>query len=307
MPNNNNPNNVSINKISKDFGLSDEFVSKLRDLFEENYERLLADGEGRLTEYAKELAFQQVLYYYKKSKEIAENVSDTEVRLTLPGCTTPKGRRFTIEGVVDIVKEEGGTWMYDIKTHDLEYVHAHKEMYVGQLNIYAHIWQQLRQQVLDNAAIISTTLPTRLRQGIKFRNEKLIEAEYQKWEPLVPIEFSQEMLQQTIDGFGKTVDQIEERKFIPPGVKELSEKLEGTRHRFAKIICASCDAKYSCRSYREYIIESKSGKQEAFIQYIEDDISSDEKDELIHACLQAGDDDREMLDLEPAVDEDQEE
>ncbi len=57
--------------------------------------------------------------YWKKLRHIAEKVTDTEVRLNLPNQTTPKGRGFCVEGVVDIVREDEKVTMYDIKTHDL--------------------------------------------------------------------------------------------------------------------------------------------------------------------------------------------
>ena len=63
--------------------------------------------------------------------------------------------------MVDIVKEDDDTWMYDIKTHDAEYINANKEFYENQLNIYAHIWQNLRKEKLNHTAVISTHIPNK--------------------------------------------------------------------------------------------------------------------------------------------------
>lgn len=103
-----------------------EIEKQIREYFEENYELLRLEGGHALTEAGKQDAFYQVLYYWKKLKDIANKVTETEVKLSLPNQETTKGRKFSIEGVVDIVREENETWMYDIKTHDPDYVNTHK-------------------------------------------------------------------------------------------------------------------------------------------------------------------------------------
>ena len=50
--------------------------------------------------------------------------------------------------MVDIVREHDRTTMYDIKTHDPEFIEANKDFYQQQLNVYAYIWQNLRAQGL---------------------------------------------------------------------------------------------------------------------------------------------------------------
>src|SRR5690606_3785778 len=120
---------------------------------------------------------EQVLYYYRKMSSVAEKVTDTEVKLTLPDQTTPEGRRFTIEGVVDIVREDDEIWMYDIKTHDPDYITGNKQYYEKQLNVYAHIYENLRGNKLDHTAIISTAFPSNVKAAIASRDEKRIEME----------------------------------------------------------------------------------------------------------------------------------
>ena len=104
--------------------------------------------------------------YYRKMREIAETVTETEVKLTLPEQTSPKGNKFTIEGVVDIIRKNNTTTMYDIKTHDADYVNANKEDYIDQLNVYTHIWQNLRNEKLDGTAIIATQFPRALKKAL---------------------------------------------------------------------------------------------------------------------------------------------
>src|SRR5690606_38139191 len=89
----------------------------IRERFAENFEQLTLESGHTLTAEARETALQQVLLYWRKLREVALSVTDTEVRLSLPNRRSPQGREFTIEGVVDIVRADDQTIMYDIKTH----------------------------------------------------------------------------------------------------------------------------------------------------------------------------------------------
>jgi restriction endonuclease len=118
--------------------------------------------------------------------------------------------------------------MYDIKTHDLEYILSNKELYEKQLNIYSYIWQEIRKNRLDNTAIISTAIPKALRRAIKTGNDCLIQQILQAWNPLVEMPVKEKNVQDTIEHFGEVVDNIEDNKFSPASVKRLSEKIEYT-------------------------------------------------------------------------------
>ena len=106
-----------------------EIIQKIQEYFEDNYETMRLEGGHALTEDVRQLALTQVLYYYTKMKDVANRVTQTEVKLTLPDKKTPKGRNFTIEGIVDIIRDDEETWMYDIKTHDPEFITANKDLY----------------------------------------------------------------------------------------------------------------------------------------------------------------------------------
>jgi len=69
----------------------------LKAMFDENFERLRAEGGHSLSPDVKDAAWQQVRMYWQKLRNIAEKVTDTEVRLNLPNQTTPKARGFCIE------------------------------------------------------------------------------------------------------------------------------------------------------------------------------------------------------------------
>jgi len=247
-----------------------EVEKRIAEMFEENYQFFRASGGHALTENIKQTALKQVIAYYRKLRHIAENVSEVEVKLTLPNETTPNGNTFNIEGIVDIVHEEGEVCMYDLKTHDADYIRSHTDFYESQLNVYAHIWQNLRNNKLDRTAIISTALPEKVRTALARGDEKEVEQALDAWNPIIDIAYSQENVKQTIAEFAQVVDKIEERSFSAPEVKRLKEKVEGTGVQFATYFCRNCDARYSCPSYREYVRQSGAKNQAEFRKYLED-------------------------------------
>lgn len=266
----------------------EEVEAFIRENFEQNYARLQLEGGHALTPYVKDAALRQVLMYWRKLRDVATSVTDTEVKLTLPDQLTPKGRNYTIEGVVDIVREDDRTVMYDIKTHDPDYVRGNVELYEKQLNVYAHIWQELRGNELDETAIIATAFPAVLREAITRKDEKRIGEEFEKWSPLVDIPIDKGKVEGTIRDFSDTVDAIEDKRFAPPSVERLKTKVENTRDLFATRICRNCDARFSCSSYRNYAISTNSKKDFNFSEYFADfDASGLEKIERVAMTLDA--------------------
>ena len=71
-----------------------------------NYERLRLESGHALAPEVKRTGLLQTIMYFRKMREVAEMVSETEVKLTLPEQVSPHGNKFTIEGVVDIIKED---------------------------------------------------------------------------------------------------------------------------------------------------------------------------------------------------------
>lgn len=256
---------------------SEEVEGWIRETFEKNYERLRLDGGHSLNPDVKQVALEQVLAYYRKLTAIAESVTDTEVRLTLPEQTTPEGRKYTIEGVVDIVRNDERTVMYDIKTHDADYVRKHVDAYEKQLNVYAHIWQRLRGQPLDQTAIIATAFPDRVRDAMRSGNEAVIERELAAWDPLVDIPLEEEKVDETIRDFGTVVDQIESKNFQPPRVEILVAEFGNTRQKFGTRICRNCDARFSCSSFRNFVIATNARTGLDFARYFADFGSDDDR------------------------------
>ncbi len=222
----------------------------IREAFDRNFEYLQVETGSGLAYDIKDMALQQVLYYWKKLHEIATSVTETEVRLNLPGQHTRNGVEYGIEGVVDIVQEDNQTVMYDIKTHDPEYVRNHKDDYCKQLNVYAHIWQTLREQPLDQTAIIATAFPDRMKEALANRHEEQIQEELDHWQPVVDIPFDSNAVDEAIDEFGTVVDAIENGFFEPPTIDALRSRTTDTAQTFAYLICRNCDARFSCDPYR---------------------------------------------------------
>jgi hypothetical protein len=236
---------------------------------------------------SREAAFRQVLLYWRKMREVAESVTDTEVRLTLPNQVSPAGREFSIHGVVDIVREDERTIMYDIKAHDPEYVRKHLELYTDQLNVYAHIWHKLRGEPLDETGIIGTRLPPEIHRALDAGDEQHLQFAMQNWDPLVPIPFDPELVHETIEEFGCVVDDIEDHRFAPVGLDRLRQTVYANE-TFAFRTCRQCDARFSCDSYRKYMRDAQARDERRYWQYFDDYGLDEERESWQTATLDAG-------------------
>lgn len=231
-----------------------EFELKLRDRFEENYQYLKGLAGGHLvTESVKDAAFQQVLYYLRRNRELIGRITHSEVKLNLPERRTPESHyRYSIEGVVDIVGEGDGTWMYDIKTTDRQSVLDNIALYRGQLNVYAYIWTKLHGHGLEKIALVATALPMDLKEAIKTNDPERIERVMKQWDPVIPLGYSEDEIEQFIDEFGAVVEDIEEGRFKAPEVDRLRARQGRHDSIYAVEVCRNCDARYSCSAYRAY-------------------------------------------------------
>jgi hypothetical protein len=243
----------------------------IRQVFEENFELLAAESGHTISAASKETALQQVLLYWRKLRDVAEHVTDTEVHLTLPGQYTPQGREYAIEGVVDIVREDDRILMYDIKAHDAEYVRHNIELYQQQLNVYAHIWQELRQQRLDGTAVIATDFPHTVKEALANPDPLALQAALDAWDPLVPIAYDPVEKDHTLFEFGRVVDAIENGQFAPPPLERLQETIPGvwTHERFGTRVCRNCDARFSCDSYRRFARGIRMAAERAITYFVD--------------------------------------
>jgi hypothetical protein len=231
----------------------DNMEAFIEQQLEQNYQMLRLERAGALSPNGINAARQQALYYWRKLRHIARRVTNTEVKLTLAGQESPDGNVFSIEGVVDIVREDERTTMYDIKTHEAEMVRASKDEYADQLNVYAYIWQTLHGQPLDKTAVIATRLPDALWRAIKDGDDAGATHEAARWDPLGPIPFDQALVDATVAQFARAVDAIEVGQFEPRPLAHLqTPEHPGQRRLFATDVCRNCDARFTCASYRAF-------------------------------------------------------
>lgn len=250
---------------------------ELREMFDQNFGRLRVENGHSLGRDVQIAAWGQVLCYWRRLRNIAETVTDTEVKLNLPNQKTPKGRTFCIEGVVDIVREGEKVTMYDLKTHELDFVKQNIALYRDQLNVYAYIWQNLRGEQLHETAVIATPVPDEVRIALETNNPDEINAAFAAWNPVVPVEFDASNVKKTIAEFACAVDQIEDHEFHPPKLSTLLQS-DGKRGTFASRICRNCDVRFSCASYREYARKHKDRGWTKFADFY--DLAADEAEAL---------------------------
>ena len=249
----------------------EEMQDFIRLSYEQNFDLMRLESGIALSPEVKQAGLLQVLFYWQKMREVALNVSETEVRLSLPGQESPREREFGIEGVVDIVREGGKTMIYDIKTHNADYVRSHIEQYEDQLNVYAHIWKELQKQPLDGTAVICTDFPADVKEALLSDNEVQLERALKRWDPLIEIDFDRRKVKETIRSFGEVVDQIEDHEFAPPPVERLREPFaDRSNVRFGTHVCRNCDARFSCAAYRVYMRQGRGKPDQAFEQFYSD-------------------------------------
>ncbi len=272
--------------------ITEDLISKL---FEENFQRLKVENGHSLSANVKEAARQQVLLYWRKLKKIASSVTDTEVPLNLPNQLTEKNRRYSIEGVVDIVREADRVIMYDIKTHDSDFVRSHLDMYKPQLNVYAYIWQNLKNEIVHETSIIATRPPDTVMEAVESKDPEMVRKACETWEPVINIPYNLNDAGKTIDSFSKTVDMIEDHEFSPRASSLLSQR--GVKENtFATDVCRNCDARFSCMSYREYAKDHASPNWAKFADFYDFETDEVENSELVESYLDIEDQLDEVLD-----------
>lgn len=269
--------------------MNDDVEGFILEAFEANFERLREETGGAVTPDVKAAALEQVLLYWRRLRDLAETVTETEVRLTLPEQRSPAGRRYTLEGIVDIVRDDHSATMYDLKTYlDAEAAREHVEPHYRQLNLYAHIWQTLRSQPLDKVAVIATRPPRGLKHALGTGDSKRIEAAMAAWQPVLDIEVRQEIVADVVADFGRVVDAIEGHEFQPPPVEVLrGPSRPGGRVPFGTDVCLNCDVRFSCTSYRQFVLRAQQGaRPDVVLAASLSDFGADQqRDEWIEANL----------------------
>ena len=264
---------------------SAKVVDFLIDAFENNKEIIRSETGRTLNRELSRAALIQILVYWYKLKDVANSVTETEVRLVLADQETDSGTKFNIEGVIDLVQDDEGYFMYDLKSIDRATVLDSLADFTQQLSLYAHIWDGLRDQKLSGASIITTALPSKFMEEIKpliDTNEFTADLESKildilsEWEPVVDVDLSGGRLERFIDDFKSVVDSIENGEFCSPPAEKLLDEIEGTGRKFGSLVCRKCDARYSCNSYRKHISDGKTKAADLFRVYWPEDDETEE-------------------------------
>lgn len=226
----------------------------IKEKTKENFQLIRLEGGHTITQESMENAKVLVLNYWRKLKSVIEKVTQAEVPLILPEQVTPEGRKFTLQGVVDVVTDESGTWIYDIKTVDVDSIHDNIEFYKAQLSVYAYVWKKLKNKSLDGCAIIAVGMTKPLRKAIKTEDQDEINRAIAAWNPVVKVEINEDSIEEAIQEFGKIVDKIESCDYTARPAKELGthQQITGNSKTFAENVCNNCDIRFSCDSYQEY-------------------------------------------------------
>lgn len=254
-----------------------EIEDFIHECFNDNYTSLSSETGKSLSLKQQEAAIQQIVYYLYRMWDIAENVTETEVKLVLPGQRTSKNRKYNLLGVVDLVSDDSGTRMYDLKTLEKDVILEDKDKFRKQLSIYTHIWKGIKDQKLDGSAIIATSVPVEIKKIVKqFIEEPEAKFEefhsaIEKIDPIITVDVDEAQIQDFLTEFGDIIDKIEERVFQPANVIKLRTKQPGTNSDFGSLVCRNCDARYSCDSYREYIGSARGKVRTLFGQYWDDE------------------------------------
>jgi hypothetical protein len=90
--------------------------------------------------------------------------------------------------------------------------------------------------------------------------------EAEKWDPVVPLDFSQLKIKETIRQFGAVVDNIQAREFKPALPESLDSAIDGSV-KFVTRYCVNCDGRFSCGSYRKYVAKITGRSQADFKKY----------------------------------------
>ncbi|HUX38085.1 MAG TPA: PD-(D/E)XK nuclease family protein [Rectinemataceae bacterium] len=240
-----------------DEALDAEIEAFLEERFADNLTILETEQRLRINAFVREQALLQVKLYWRKLRDLALRVTQSELPMTLSNQRTKEGRSFTISGVADIVEEGGKNILYDIKTHDPDFVVAHRERYEAQLNIYAKIWSDRNGATIDETAVIATPLPGKLKYALSEGNQAMYRRAMEEWNPIIPIGYREENVTKTLEEFAETVDDIESCRFDPPPVAALEAPMGAGRTVFGRKICRNCDIRFACESYRDYALKAR--------------------------------------------------
>lgn len=182
--------------------------SKLHDWFEQNYQSLVLTEHSYLAPSAKAAAMRYVQNYFYNSKDMWENIRETEIRLSYPT------EEYILNGQIDMLKGKGSTVeIVDFKTGDkpTDVSDSMLNNYEKQLQVYAHLVEQ--------------------KYGVVVSKMKLYYLNSAD-EPVISFDKDERKISEMMQEFTDVVRKIEKHDF---SIKTIDTS-----------ICKDCDMRYYC-------------------------------------------------------------
>ena len=143
-----------------------EVEQTIREAFEANYEQLRAESGHALSMDVREAALQQVLLYWRKLHELAEKITETEVRLE---SATKRRQRAGSSG-----SRESSILCETRPYHHVRHQDPRSRVHRCQQGVSirsnstsTHTFGRTSAVKLDETAIISTHVPLHIREMIE--------------------------------------------------------------------------------------------------------------------------------------------
>ena len=206
-----------------------------------------AESGHALSPEVKNAAFQQVLHYWRRLHDLAERITDTEVRLNLPNARRRAGSSASRAWWTSSARRNGRRCTTSRPTTRSSSARTGTLPGPAQ-HLRAHL-VQARGAAPGQTAVISTHLPAAVKDAISGGDAETIADEMGRWEPVIPIRFDADNVETTIQDLGKVVNRIEGGKCSSASVARL-RKRDGER-TFGDRVCGSCDVRNRAR-LREY-------------------------------------------------------
>ena len=149
---------------------------KLREFFEANYEYLKESSGHSINELMKERAFEQVLIYWKKHRQMILDGKVSSMQISVPNLRTPnKAIPYSIEGMIDVLEKDGKRSLFDVTTNSREQIEDDIELYKYELNLYAYELDRMKESDIGGTFVLSTSMPRDVRYALKNGNASELE------------------------------------------------------------------------------------------------------------------------------------
>ena len=227
-----------------------ELEEKLREFFESNYQVLKESSGHTINENMKERAFEQVLMYWRKHKEMVLDGDVSNVKITLSNQQTPnKKNPYSIEGRLDVLEKDGKISLFDVTTNSKEQIEDSIDSYREELNLFAYELERMQQGTVDDTFVLSTSIPRDVKHALKTNNAVELGHALENWDPVVPIQHDASTQEAALKKVGEVIEKINNCEFDPPPPSTLQKKFKDDK-TFYQHVCENCDIRKSCESFR---------------------------------------------------------